>query len=101
MIDRDCDNCSYRYYSDTDIGIIGQCEEWVCDFNPKNYQDFICNECKHLTMFYDKHDWEIYACGHEDGRGTDDPYETACKYFEISEEARKEYFKGVNDESKA
>lgn len=47
----------------------------MCD---ENY----CGECKYLCMRYDKHDWEIFSCLNENGRGTDDPDKTACKGFE-------------------
>lgn len=51
-----------------------------------DYKDCICVECKYLRMWYDKQGWEIYACGNEDGRGTDDPYEEACEQFEREED---------------
>lgn len=47
--------------------------------------EHICGECKYCTMYYDKQDWEIYACNNEDGRGCDDPEDEACKNFEEDE----------------
>lgn len=56
------------------------------DHMQNNYKDCICGECKYLCMHYDRHDWEVYSCCNEDGRGTDDIYEEACKHFEERED---------------
>ena len=45
--------------------------------------DNICGECKYLTMWYDIHEGEVYACGKETGRGTEDPFSEACKEFDL------------------
>lgn len=51
-----------------------------------SWEETICGECKYLRMFYDKHDWEVFRCGNEEGRGTDDPEKDACKCFVKGEE---------------
>lgn len=50
-----------------------------------DYKDCICGDCQYLRMWYDKQGWEIFSCGNEDGRGTEDPENVACRYFENKE----------------
>ena len=89
MIDRDCGNCIHHE--------AGGCQVWECEFQPKNYKEYCCVDCKHLGASYDKHGWEYCYCTNEDGRGTTDEYREACEKLELTDEARKAYFEGLSD----
>lgn len=48
----------------------------------EDFSDRTCGECLHCMMQYDRHDWEIFSCNSEFGRGCELPEDTACRYFE-------------------
>lgn len=85
---KDCKNCIHQE------GLF--CQSWECQFEPRDYEEFVCVECKYLRMDYNRGGWEVFSCENEDGRGTSDAWETACNAFRMTDEARKAYFERLN-----
>ena len=84
MEKKDCENCRNNENND--------CQVCECKFEPREYKDFVCIDCKHFSGHYDKNGWLVCYCTHEEGRGTDDEYKQACEHLELTYEAREAYF---------